>query len=46
MKASEISRILKEQIQNYDKALSVREVGQALSVGDGVCRVYGLFHYI
>ncbi len=40
--ASEISRILKEQIQNYDKALSVREVGQAMSVGDGVCRVYGL----
>ena len=40
--ASEISRILKEQIQNYDKKLSIREVGQALSVGDGVCRVYGL----
>ena len=39
---SEISRILKEQIQNYGKQLSVREVGQVLSVGDGVCRVYGL----
>ena len=40
--ASEISRILKEQIQNYEKKLSVQEIGQALSVGDGVCRVYGL----
>jgi len=42
IQASEISRILKDQIQNYDKNLSVQEVGQVLSVGDGVCRVYGL----
>ncbi len=42
MQASEISRILKDQIQNYEKSLSVQEVGQVLSVGDGVCRVYGL----
>ncbi len=39
---SEISRILKDQIQNYEKKLSVQETGQVLSVGDGVCRVYGL----
>ena len=39
---SEISRILKEQIQNYDKQLSIKETGQVLSVGDGVCQVYGL----
>ena len=39
---SEISRILKDQIQNYEKKLSVQEIGQVLAVGDGVCRVYGL----
>ena len=42
MKASEISQILKDQIQNYEKKLSVQEVGRVLSVGDGVCRIYGL----
>ena len=42
IQASEISRILKDQIQNYQKSLSVQETGQVLSVGDGVCRVYGL----
>ena len=42
IQASEISRILKDQIQNYQKSLSVQEVGQVLSVGDGVCRIYGL----
>ena len=40
--ASEIRRILKEQIQNYQKGLLVQEAGRVLSVGDGVCRVYGL----
>lgn len=42
IQASEISKILKDQIQKYQKGLSVQEVGQVLSVGDGVCRVYGL----
>jgi len=42
IQASEICRILKDQIQNYQKDLSVQEAGQVLSVGDGVCRVYGL----
>ncbi len=42
IQVSEISRILKDQIQSYQKSLSVQEVGQVLSVGDGVCRVYGL----
>ncbi len=41
-KGIEISRVLKEQIQNYQKNLSVQEVGQVLSVGDGVCQVHGL----
>ena len=42
IQASEISRILKDQIQNYQKTLSLQEVGQVLSVGDGVCQIYGL----
>ena len=42
IQVSEISKILKDQIKNYQKSLSVQEVGQVLSVGDGVCRVYGL----
>ncbi len=42
IQTSEISRVLKEQIQNYQKTLSVQETGQVLSVGDGVCQVYGL----
>ena len=42
IQTSEISRVLKEQIQNYQKALSVQETGQVLAVGDGVCQVYGL----
>ena len=42
MPASEISRIIKDQIQNYDKKLHLQEVGEVLTVGDGVCRVYGL----
>ena len=42
IQVSEISKILKDQIQNYQKSLSVQEVGQVLSVGDGVCQVYGL----
>ena len=40
--ASEISAILKEQIENFGAEADVAEVGQVLSVGDGVARVYGL----
>ena len=42
IRAAEISAILKEQIENFDSASDVAEVGQVLSVGDGVARVYGL----
>lgn len=42
IRADEISRILKEQIHQYKKNIQVDEVGQVLSVGDGVARVYGL----
>lgn len=42
IRADEISRILKEQISQYNKKLEVTETGSVLSVGDGVARVYGL----
>jgi len=42
IRASEISAILKEQIENFGAEADVAEVGQVLSVGDGVARVYGL----
>ena len=40
--AAEVSAILKEQIANFGTEADVAEVGQVLSVGDGVARVYGL----
>ena len=40
--AAEVSAILKEQIANFGTEAEVAEVGQVLSVGDGVARVYGL----
>ncbi len=42
IKAAEISAILKDQIKNFGKDAQVSEVGQVLSVGDGIARVYGL----
>ncbi|MGE0847209.1 MAG: F0F1 ATP synthase subunit alpha [Flavobacteriaceae bacterium] len=42
IRAAEISSILKEQIKNFGKEAQVSEVGQVLSVGDGIARVYGL----
>ena len=42
IKAAEISAILKEQIANFGVDADVAEVGQVISVGDGVARVYGL----
>jgi F-type H+-transporting ATPase subunit alpha len=42
IRAAEISAILKEQIKNFGEAAEVTEVGQVLSVGDGIARVYGL----
>ncbi len=42
IRAAEISAILKEQIANFGKEAEVSEVGQVLSVGDGIARVYGL----
>lgn len=42
IKAEEISRIIKQQIKDYEKALGTEEVGEVISVGDGIARVYGL----
>jgi F-type H+-transporting ATPase subunit alpha len=42
IRAAEISAILKDQIQNFGQEAEVSEVGQVLSVGDGIARVYGL----
>ncbi|MEQ8655908.1 MAG: F0F1 ATP synthase subunit alpha [Hyphomicrobiales bacterium] len=42
LRAAEISAILKEQIASFGKEAEVTEVGQVLSVGDGIARVYGL----
>jgi F-type H+-transporting ATPase subunit alpha len=42
IRAAEISSILKEQIKNFGKEAEVSEIGQVLSVGDGIARIYGL----
>ena len=42
IKPSEITKILKEQIKKFGEKAEVSEVGQVLSVGDGIARVYGL----
>ncbi len=38
IRAAEISAILKEQIKNFGEEAEVSEVGQVLSVGDGIAR--------
>ncbi|CTQ61291.1 F0F1 ATP synthase subunit alpha [Roseibium album] len=42
IRAAEISAILKDQIKSFGQEAEVSEVGQVLSVGDGIARVYGL----
>ena len=42
IRAAEISAILKQEIANFGTEADVAEVGQVLSIGDGVARVYGL----
>jgi F-type H+-transporting ATPase subunit alpha len=42
IKADEITRIIREQIENYDRGVTVSEVGSVISVGDGVARIHGL----
>src|SRR5262247_3481595 len=42
IQAAEISNILKQQIKNFGTEAEVSEVGEVLSVGDGIARIYGL----
>src|SRR5499427_8932102 len=42
IRAAEISDIIRKQIENYEKKVSVTETGTVLTAGDGIARVYGL----
>ena len=42
IKPSEVTAILRQQLQNYDSKSELAEVGTVLIVGDGIARVYGL----
>ena len=42
LRAEEISKIIKQQIEQYEQKVDVQETGTVLSVGDGIARVYGL----
>jgi len=42
IRPDEISAILKQQIADYDKSVSVSNVGTVLQIGDGIARIYGL----
>ncbi|MGC2696336.1 MAG: F0F1 ATP synthase subunit alpha [Candidatus Angelobacter sp.] len=42
IKADEITKLIREQIENYESKVSVDEVGTIISLGDGIARIYGL----
>jgi len=42
IKADEISKIIRQQIENFETAMNVSEIGSVISVGDGIARIYGL----
>ncbi|HET8546541.1 MAG TPA: F0F1 ATP synthase subunit alpha [Bryobacteraceae bacterium] len=42
IRADEITRVLREEIENYEGAISVAETGFVISVGDGIARIHGL----
>ncbi len=42
IKADEITKVLREQIENYQQTVAVDEVGSVISVGDGIARIHGL----
>src|SRR4030081_683743 len=41
-KADEITKLIREQIENYETKISVDETGTVITLGDGIARVYGL----
>ncbi len=42
VQADEIARLLRGEIEHYEKAVNVAETGSVISVGDGIARIYGL----
>ncbi len=42
IKADEITKLIREQIENYESKIAVDEVGTVMSIGDGIARLYGL----
>src|SRR5512143_2156976 len=42
IKADEITKLIREQIENFDTKIAVDEVGTVMSLGDGIARIYGL----
>lgn len=42
IRADEISRVLRSEIENFDAAINVAETGSVISIGDGIARIYGL----
>jgi len=42
IKADEITKLIREQIDNYESKIAVDEVGSVMSIGDGIARLYGL----
>src|SRR5579862_1771801 len=42
IRADEITRVLRDEIENYEQAINVAETGSVISVGDGIARIYGL----
>ena len=42
IRADEITKLIREQIENYETRIAVDEVGTVISIGDGIARVYGL----
>src|SRR5215208_1272293 len=42
IRADEITSILRQEIENYERAIDVAEVGSVISVGDGIARIHGL----
>src|SRR6266436_2787280 len=42
IRADEIARVLRSEIEHYEKVINVSETGSVISVGDGIARIYGL----
>src|SRR5437588_10904668 len=42
IRADEITKILRQEVGNYEHAIDVSEVGSVMSVGDGIARIHGL----